>query len=170
MTSKAPRPKKNSDGQDKKPSANPDGGAGAEQPQGVPGQAPSMVPPGVEMVGQLAQQADATGAVPPTPGAGVPPGLQSFPTDVSALLQVMNRGFAPGADAFEHGMAQNAHALARAHEQQAVQQSQQMVEDDENVKALGGLLQQLMMSGKLPPPEAVAQHVAGPPQLAGSSY
>lgn len=173
MTSDAPRPKKNSDGQDKKPSANPNGGGapGAPAPSGGPAGPPSLVPPGVEMVGQFDQAIGQTGAVPQTPGAGVPDALQSFPQDASALLQVMNRGFAPGADNAEHGMAQNAFALARAHEVKAAQNAQQMVQSDQDQQMLGGLLQRLMMSGRLPHPDATAQAAqqqAGPPQLHGS--
>jgi hypothetical protein len=171
MASEAPRPKNNSDGQKKKPSANPDGGARPMQPpQGQPGMAPSLVPPGVQMVGQLAQQAQSTGMVPQTPGAGVPDALQSFPQDVAGLMQVMKQGYAPGADPVEHGMAQNAHAVARAQERAAQQSAQAMGQDEEIKRALGGLIQSLSLQGKLPAPQDVAAQAAGPQQPLTSSY
>lgn len=93
-------------------------------------------------------------------GPMVPPGVENFPHDMAALTQVMQRGYAPGADSAEHGMAQNAHSMARAAEAQAQNQASQANQHDQVLHALGGLMQHLSMNGALPAPEDVARKVA----------
>jgi len=161
-----PRPNQNSNGQAKQPSANPTGAAS----QGQPPVAPSMTP-GQMQVGQLAGQMNGAPGVPNTPGAGVPEALQSFPQDAGAFMQLMQSGYSPGADPMQHGMAQNAHAIARAQEQAAAQQSQELIAEQSNQQALAALLQKLMLAGQAPDPAAVAGQVAQQqfaPQLQGA--
>lgn len=154
-----PRPNQNSDGQRKKPSANPDGGA-------RPGAAPMAPPmsPGQMQVQQIASQFQGAPGVPNTPGAGVPDMLQSFPQDAASLMMLMKQGYAPGADAMQLGMAQNAHSIARAQEQAALANADQVMEDEDDQMLLGGLLQKLMMKGKLPTPDEAAALAGGQQQ------
>lgn len=173
MASGPPRPKQNSEGGKKKPSANPDGGGKPPEaapaqgaPMGPPNTAPPMGPtPGQQQVMGTAQQLQGAPGIPNTPGAGVPDGLQSFPQDAAALMQLMKQGYAPGADNMMHAQAQNAHAIARAQEAAAQSQAMDSMQKQQDAQALGALLQRLMMQGALPHPADVAMQTAGPPQL-----
>lgn len=166
------KPNKNSDGQQKQPAANPSGGPAPSAPPsqgGPPGPANTAPPPGAAQltpgIVQVAQTANALNGVPGipnTPGAGVPEGLQSFPNDAAQLMQLMQQGFAPGADNFSHAQAQNASAIARAQEAAARAQHNDAMLDEQHSKMLGALMQSLSMSGRLPPPHQVAAAMAGP--------
>lgn len=166
-----PRPKQNSDGQAKQPSANPDGGGGPPAPpaggaptgppQGPPNTAPPVTP-GQMQVSQIAGQLGAQPGMPQIPGAGVPDGLQSFPNDAAQLMELMKQGYAPGADNMMHAQAQNAHAIARAQEAAAQSQANDSMMQQQHAQALGALMQQLMMSGQAPDPALVAQQTAVP--------
>lgn len=106
-------------------------------------------------------------------GPMVPPGVENFPHDMAALTQVMQRGFAPGADNGEHEMALNAHSMAKAAAEKAQGAAAQGAQTDSIHQALGGLMQHLQMAGQLPHPADVAastqrRHAGGSPL--SSSY
>ncbi len=114
----APRPGQNADGQKKKPQPI----QSSVAPQAGAGQSP----------------------FPATMGPGIPQDLQSFPTDMASLEQMMRAGFAPGANDMQHADAQNAYAMARAQEQQSNMQNVQQMEDDEDMAQLGPLMRRVM--------------------------
>lgn len=102
------------------------------------------------------------GAVPnQLSGPGVPPDVASFPDDMAHLHALMQQGLGPGASPQEHSLGQNAHAIARAHEQQAQMHAQNDTQQQAAVAHLGGLLHHLGSTGQLPDPADVAAHVAG---------
>jgi hypothetical protein len=114
----APRPGQNADGQRKKP-----------QP----------------MQSNMAQpQAAGPSPFPKTMGAGFPDEVQSFPTDMGTLQQMMMAGFAPGANDAQHADAQNAYAMARSQEQMNSQIAQQQMDDEQDMQMLGPLLRKVM--------------------------
>lgn len=57
-------------------------------------------------------------------GPGVPPGVESLPQDIVALQEMMKKGYAPGANPAETGLAQNADSMLKA--QAAMAQSQSL--------------------------------------------
>lgn len=118
---------------------------------------------GLEMIqGQLQSSMQApggpagppqTGPVPPAfIGPMVPPGVENFPHDMAALMQMMQRGYAPGADAAEHQQAMNAHSIARAMEQQTQNQASNNVGAHGVNQALAGLMSALQANGHIPGP------------------
>jgi hypothetical protein len=106
---------------------------------------------------QIGQQGDPHGPVPNTltsPGIPEQAGVAALPHDISALYQLMQRGYSPGASAGEHMMAQNAHSIARAQEQLAMQSAQNVGQHADMLHQLGGILQKLVMAGQPPQPQA----------------
>lgn len=98
---------------------------------------------------QLGMQGDPHGPVPNTLQDGAIPeqaGVGAFPHDFAALVQLMQRGYSPGANPAEHAMAQNAHAIARAQERMAVESAQNVGTHNEAAQQLGGILQRLVMA------------------------
>lgn len=89
------------------------------------------------------QQGPSQGPVPNAlVGPGVPPGVESLPDDIMALQQMMQQGYAPGANPQETALGQNADAL---------------------MKAKAGMQNAQLMAPVAPEPMAPP---AGPPQLA----
>lgn len=138
----------------------------------------AMLQMGQQQVAGAAQQAQAGNpqANPMVPnslsGPGIPQDAQvdNFPHDQAALLQHMQAGYSPGADPMQHAQAQNAHAIARAQAIASQQSAQNTAFHQDNMMKLVQLMHRLHMSGQLPPPEQVAQHVlaTAPPQLQGA--
>jgi hypothetical protein len=94
--------------------------------QGLDPYAPiKMVQAGVN---NALQQGPSTSPVPHMlTGPYVPPGVEGFPDDMAHLSTLMSQGFAPGASGQEHEFAQNAHAMAMAKLDHAMQSAQQGV-------------------------------------------
>lgn len=224
---KGPRPKKNSDGQDKKPNPADMAPPRAPHPPGAvnpmthpnhPGMAPVApptaphdpkatgapgdqrqvqerinfrdMPPPMQQQMEAQQgldpdaplkmlQSNVTGSVAQGPsqgmvpntlqGPGVPPGLESFPDDMAHLHTLMQQGLGPGASSQEHALGQNAHAIARAHMDQAEQNAQNTAAYAANTQHLGALSSALAGQGQMPPsPQMAAGQAAMPtaaPQL-----
>lgn len=93
----------------------------AMQHQGIDPAAPLKMMQG-QLQSSLQQPQDPGNPIPNAfAGPGVPPGNENFPHDFAALLQTMQHGYSPGADAGSHAMAQNAHSMIKAHMDQASQ-------------------------------------------------
>jgi hypothetical protein len=137
----------------------------------------AMLKMGQQQVDQSAMEAQG-GNQPANPmmpnalsGPGIDPSAQldNFPHDANALLQHMQAGYAPGADAFSHAQAQNAHSIARAQEVAAQQNAQNAGAHQDALQQLAALMQKLHLHGQLPHPDELAAHVMaqqGPPQMA----
>ena len=119
------------------------------QQQGLDPYAPlKMVQQGVQ--GAL-QQGPSTGPMPNMlAGPYVPPGIEAFPDDMAHLTTLMGQGYAPGASGQEHEFGMNAHAIASAKIQQALEHAQQ------------GVGQEQAQPTAPPPPQAPG---AGPGQV-----
>lgn len=116
---------------------------------------------GAQQQAQAGAPADQLGIPPQLAGAGIPPGVESFPHDMAALMQMIHVGYAPGASAMEHAQAQNAHAIARAQEGAYQQSAQNQQQHTGASQQLGGILQQLVMHGAPPAAAAPMQVPAG---------
>lgn len=127
---------------------------------------------------QMGQQAVDQAMMPQAPGSPVPQqltgpgipadaGLENFPHDIAALQSLMTAGYSPGASPLEHAQAQNAHAVARAMDVQAMQQSQSSQAHADANQQIAAILQRLqLMHGE----NAAMQQAAQPQGPLASSY
>lgn len=95
-------------------------------------------------------------------GPMTPPGVESLPSDIAHLSQLMQQGFSPGSNPQEHALGQNAESLMRAH--QAMQQSQEM---ETAPMEQAEPMQEPMAQEQAEPPMAPDQ-LAPSPQMGGA--